>query len=114
MSNKVFKNKLHQTIENLANKPFGQYLVNLALGFKIPYVRTSSLNIVKMTPQEVVISLANRRSVRNPIGQVHAAAMMLLGETASGLLAGMNISDNSLPLIKEMKTKFIKRFNGNI
>jgi acyl-coenzyme A thioesterase PaaI-like protein len=67
-----------------------------------------------MTPDLVTVEVRNSRDVRNHIGQVHAAAMMMLGETASGLVTGMNISDSSLPLIKEMKTQFIKRSTGKL
>lgn len=109
-----YNNRLHRLIARLEGQPFGHCLVNFALGLKIPYLRTSKLKIHKISPEEVVVSIPNKRQVRNHIGQVHAAAMMLLGETASGLLAGINVPEASLPLIKEMRTKFIKRSSGRL
>ncbi len=103
---------MHQTISSLQEKPFANFLLNFFLGRKIPFVRTGKVKILTMTPEEVRVEIPNHKSVQNHIGQVHAAGMMLLGETASGLLAGMNIPEQSLPLIKEMNTKFIKRSSG--
>lgn len=80
----------------------------------IPFVGTAGVEILEMSNNKVVAQIKNRRKVRNHIGQVHAAAMMLLGGTVSGLLVGMNVRDESLPLIKEMKTKFVKRSQGSL
>lgn len=110
--NKQFNNKMHQLIAGLHTKPFANLLLNLVLGFKIPFVRTGRVRILALTPEEVRVAIPNQKSVQNHIGQVHAAAMMLLGETASGLITAMNIPEQSLPLIKSMNTKFIKRSSG--
>ncbi len=55
------------------------------------------------------MSLANHRRARNHIGGVHAAAMALLAESASGFLVGMNLPDHKLPLIKTLKIDYLKR-----
>ena len=60
----------------------------------------------------MIVSLKNRRKVRNHIGQIHAAGMILLAETATGMVVGMNVPDDKVPLIKSMKTNFVKRSTG--
>jgi hypothetical protein len=50
--------------------------------------------------------------VQNHIGGVHAAAMALLAETATGMVVGMNVRDDCLPLAKQMQVNFKKRSQG--
>ena len=45
-------------------------------------------------------------------GGIHAAASVLLAETASGMVLGMNVPDDKLPLMKSLGAKFIKRSTG--
>jgi acyl-coenzyme A thioesterase PaaI-like protein len=56
----------------------------------------------------------NVEKVRNHIGQVHAAAMILLAETVTGIVVGMNIPDDKIPLIKSLNTRFVRRTEGRI
>ena len=62
----------------------------------------------------MVASIKNKPKIRNHIGQVHAGAMILLAETATGMLVGMNIADNKIPLIKSIKTNFVRRSLGGM
>ena len=106
------ENRISRLVTKVKSFPMGGKLLNLLMGRMIPFVGTSGLEILEMTENRLVVRIENRRKIRNHIGQVHAAAMILLGETASGLLVGMNVSDECLPLIKEMNSKFIKRSQG--
>ena len=40
--------------------------------------------------------------------------MVLLAETATGMVVGMNVPDDKLPLMKSIHTKFVKRSNGHM
>lgn len=82
------------------------------VGQVVPFVGTAGIHFEKMTNDLVVLTLENKQDVRNHIGQVHAAAMMLLIETATGMVTGMNVPDGRIPLLKSMQTKFIKRSTG--
>jgi acyl-coenzyme A thioesterase PaaI-like protein len=57
----------------------------------------------------VEVHLANERAVQNHIGSVHASAMNLLAETATGMVVGMNVRDDCLPLAKSLTMDFRKR-----
>jgi acyl-coenzyme A thioesterase PaaI-like protein len=52
--------------------------------------------------------------VQNHIGGVHAAAMALLAETATGAVFGMTVPDTHLPLLKFMRVDYVKRANGSL
>ena len=107
-------NKIAKMVHKLQSLPLGGRLLTLAMGRMIPYVGTSGLEVLEMTEDVVTIRVKNRGKTRNHIGQVHAAAMILVAESASGLVVGMNVRDDSLPLIKSLNTKFIKRSKGAI
>jgi acyl-coenzyme A thioesterase PaaI-like protein len=89
-------------------------LVSFLLGRVVPLVGTAGLHFEEITPQRVVVSLRNRRKVQNHIQGVHAAAMALLAETATGFCVGMNLPDDKLPLIKTLHVDYLKRAQGGM
>ena len=88
------------------------FVQNLILRRAVPFTGTAGLQYVEMTPQRVEVAVANQRRVQNHIHGVHAAAMTLLAETATGMVVGMNVRDDCLPLAKELKVAFKKRAQG--
>jgi len=88
--------------------------ISTILGTVVPYVGTSGLRYEKLTNNEVVVSIRNRRKVQNHIKGVHAAAMALLAETATGFVVGMNLSDDKLPLIKSLHVDYKRRTVGDM
>jgi len=87
---------------------------NLVLRRAVPFTGTAGLDFVEMTPQRVEIAVANRRRVQNHIHGVHAAAMTLLAETATGMVVGLNVRDDCVPLAKALKVAFKKRAQGSL
>lgn len=85
---------------------------NLALRRAVPFTGTAGLDFVALTPAMTEIAIANKRPVQNHIQGVHAAAMALLAETATGMVVGMNVRDDCLPLCKSMHVDFKKRATG--
>lgn len=110
------KNRLQKSLAKLENYPsfLKKFFIDLALGNAIKYVGTSGIHFEKLTNHEVITVIKNRRKVRNHFGQVHAVSMILLAETATGILVGMNIPDHKIPLIKTIKTDFVRRSQGAI
>lgn len=109
-----FNNRLNRTLQKLKSFPkFSQrWMRNKAIGRVVPFVGTAGLDFEKMTCEEVIVNIPNRKKVQNHISQVHAAASVLLAETASGMVLGMNVPDDKLPLMKSLGAKFIKRSTG--
>ena len=107
-------NKLTKTLKQLDFLPEGLKMktISFVLGNTVKYVGTSGVNFEKITPNELVVSLPNKSKVRNHIGQIHAAATTLLAETATGIIVGVNIPDNKIPLMKTLKVDFIRRSKG--
>ena len=107
-------NRLARTLSKLdvlpaALRPLAR---NAVLRRAVPFTGTAKLDFVRLDEQVAEIAIANRRPVQNHIGGVHAAAMGLLAETATGMVVGMNVRDDCLPLCKSMQVAFKKRATG--
>lgn len=109
-------NQLSRTLARFQGLPFGlrPALMSFLLGHVVPFVGTASLRFDEVGPQRVVVTIRNRRKVQNHIKGVHAAAMALLAETATGFCVGMNLPDDKLPLIKSLKVDYLKRSQGDM
>jgi acyl-coenzyme A thioesterase PaaI-like protein len=109
-------NQLSRTVAKVEGLPAGlrPWLTSFMLGNVVPLVGTAKLRFEEITPARVVVSIRNRRKVQNHIKGVHAAAMALLAETATGFCVGMNVPDDKLPLIKTLKVDYLKRAVGDM
>ncbi len=107
-------NRLARSVAKLERVPaiVRPWVRSRVMGRVVPFTGTAGLEYVLMTPQRVEIAIANRRPVQNHIHGVHAAAMALLAETATGMVVGMNVRDDCLPLVKSMRIDFKKRAQG--
>lgn len=81
-------------------------LVTRAVGEVIPFVDTAGCFVEAYTPTHVAVRLDNRSDVQNHLGGLHAAALALLAETASGLVVALNVPDGSAPLLRTMDVSF--------
>ncbi len=109
-------NRLARTLArlNAVPAPLRQRVRNWVLRRAVPFTGTARLDFAVMTPEKVEIAIANQRRVQNHIQGVHAAAMTLLAETATGMVVGMNVRDDCLPLAKELKVQFKRRTQGDM
>ena len=107
-------NKLQRSLMRLDEAPafMRGFVQNIILRRAVPFTGTAGVKFVSLTPERVEVDLANEHRVQNHIGGVHASAMNLLAETATGMVVGMNVRDDCLPLAKELKVAFKKRAQG--
>ncbi|MDO9002082.1 MAG: DUF4442 domain-containing protein [Aquabacterium sp.] len=116
MSSSTKPNQLSRTIARFQGLPSGlrPWLTSFMLGNVVPMVGSASLRFEEISNERVVVTIRNRRKVQNHIKGVHAAAMALLAETATGFCVGMNVPDDKLPLIKTLKVDYLKRAQGDM
>ncbi|MGR6873293.1 DUF4442 domain-containing protein [Pseudomonas sp. HK3] len=109
-------NQLSKIAATLQNLPefMRSFAMSKAFGSKIKYAGHSGIRFEKLSNNECVVSIKNKKKVQNHIGGVHAAAMALLAETATGFVFGMNVPDSKLPLIKKMNIDYVKRSSGDM
>ncbi len=109
-------------MDNALSKLVGQFAhlaeeekikgISRVVGSFVKYTGFSGVKYEKMTHHEVIVSLENRPEVQNHIHQLHATAMILLAETATGMAIGMNVPDDRIMLVKHLNTAFVKRSTG--
>lgn len=90
------------------------FVLSKAFGRMVPYVGTSRLVYDIVTPNKVQVSVANKRPIQNHIHNVHAAAMALIAETATGFITGLNMPNDRIVLIKSFTVNFKKPTKGNM
>lgn len=81
-------------------------LVTQAVGEVIPFVDTAECFVEVYTPRRVAVRLDNNERLQNHLGGLHAAALGLLAETATGLVVALNVPDGSSPLLRTMDISF--------
>lgn len=80
----------------------------------VKYAGTTGIRYQHISPERSVVTLKNRKRVQNHIGSVHAVAMTMIGETATGSIVALNVNSDQLPVIKTMKIDFVKRAVGDM
>ena len=113
---KVRPNRLERQLDRLSEVPaFARpWFRSVVLRRTVPFTGPAGLNFLEMSTERVEISIKNEKKVQNHIGSVHASAMNLLAETATGMVVGMNVRDDCIPLAKELKMAFRKRATGSL
>jgi acyl-coenzyme A thioesterase PaaI-like protein len=107
-------NRLARLVHKFDGYPVGlrRFLITWAFGGTVHFVRTAGVRFQELGEERAVLTLANRRRVQNHIGTVHAAAVALVGETATGAVFGMSVPDDKLPILKSMRVNYIKKSQG--
>ena len=115
-SAKISPNRLERQLERLSEVPaFARpWFRSVVMRRAVPFTGTAGLNFLQMTPSLVEIGIKNKKKVQNHIEGIHASAMNLLAETATGMVVGMNVRDDCVPLAKEFKMAFKKRATGDM
>ena len=110
------QNKLNKIVSSINKLPsFARSkALSTVFGKNVKFTGTAGVCIEELTERRAVISLKNKKRVQNHIGSVHAVANILIAESATGYLIGMNIPDSSVPVIKSIHADFVKRSAGDM
>jgi len=111
-----FSNRILVSLKQLDSLPSEQrnQMLNAVIGQQVPFLQTTDTKIVEMTPEKSVVIIQNQKKVQNHIQTIHAAAMVLLAETATGMVLSMNMPDDKVQVAKAMNIKFIKMAKGDL
>ncbi len=109
-------NRLSKLVKATAKLPKGirSTLWSKAFGRIVPMVGSANIRYLEVSHAKVVVKIENHRAMQNHIGQVHACAMALIAETATGFVTGMNVPDSCIVLIKSLKVDFKRPSKGAI
>lgn len=99
---------------NAAPAAIRPFLLTKLFSTTVKFAGTSGIKLDKITQREALLSIKNSKKVQNHIGGVHAMAAGLLAESATGIVFGMNVPDNKLPLLKSMTINYHRRMQGDL
>ncbi len=110
----MHSNRLTKLVKATSRLPQGMRsaLLSKTFGRVVPMVGSAKIRYVELGPDKVVVTIANHKAMQNHIGQVHACAMALLAETATGFVMAMNVPDTAIVLIKSLKVDFKRPTRG--
>lgn len=94
--------------------PLKTRAMTLIFGRAVKYFRTSGCKFEWIETNHAIVSIKNKSAVQNHIGSVHAVAMLMVAESATGALVGLNVPANSIPVIKRMEVDYRKRSKGDM
>lgn len=89
-------------------------VLSKAFGKMVPFVGTAGVVYESVLANQVIVSIANKRSVQNHIKGVHAVAMALIAETATGFVTALNMPSNRILVIKSMQIDYKKIAKGSM
>ena len=107
-------NRLSKLVKTTSKFPqrIRSTLWSKAFGRVVPMVGSAKLRYLEVSHSKVVVKIENHKVMQNHIGQVHACAMALIAETATGFVTGMNVPDSSIVLIKSLHVDFKRPSKG--
>jgi uncharacterized protein (TIGR00369 family) len=110
------KNKLNGIVSKINALPdfVRAKALTAFFGNVVKFTGTAGIKIEELTEKRAVVTLKNKKSAQNHIGSVHAVASILIAESATGYMVGMNVPDTSVPVIKTIKADYVKRAKGDM
>ena len=109
-------NRLSKLVHTTSKFPkrIRSMLWSKAFGRIVPMVGTANIRYLEVDQNHVVVRLENQRNMQNHIKGLHAAAMALLAETATGFLTGLHVPDQRILLIKSLHVDYLKVVQGGL
>ncbi|WP_296202909.1 DUF4442 domain-containing protein [Psychrobacter sp. UBA3962] len=92
----------------LLPKSTQSFVLTKAFSKIVPYVGTTGIVYEEVSPNKLVVSLENKKAVQNHIGSVHAVAVTLLAETATGFVLAVNLPSDRILLVKSYEVNFYR------
>lgn len=109
-------NRLYKVVQATSKLPkaLRTTIWSKTFGRIVPMVGTANIRYLEVSKEKVVVRIENHRNMQNHIKGVHAAAMALLVETATGFVTGLNVPDDRILLIKTLQVDYLKVASGGL
>jgi acyl-coenzyme A thioesterase PaaI-like protein len=100
--------------QSASKLPAGKWLFSRILGLVVPYTGSLGATVEHLEPGYCVVSLKDRRKVRNHLHSVHAIALANLGEMATGLALMNALPDNARGILVGLSVRYLKKARGRL
>ena len=105
---------LRQQWQRFDTLPGSKWLFSYALGSCVPYSGTLGARIEVLEPGHCVVTLRDRRRVRNHLDSVHAMALANLAELVTGLALMNSLPDQARGILAGFSIDYLKKARGRL
>lgn len=109
-------NPLSRAVARLSGLPtwLRRFAITTVFTSRVKFAGTGKVQILELEEGRSVLQIKNVSRVRNHIGTIHASAMGLLAESATGIVVGMTLPDSKVPVLKSQHVDYLKRARGTL
>ena len=106
--------RLKRLANFLQKVPGGYWILSRVIGFVAPYSSSIGANIVSMGGGSALVSLPDRRKVRNHLNSIHALALANLGEFTANLALITLCPPHGRFIVTRLETDYLKKGRGEL
>ena len=105
---------LAQSWAALQGRPYGKQLFSQLIKLKIPYSGSLGAQVEEVADGHAVVTLRDRRAVRNHLDSIHAIALANLGEFTTGLAVFHRLDGRAKGIVTDLRIQYLKKARGTL
>lgn len=106
--------RLPQAWALLHDKPLGKQLFSQVIATMVPYSGSIGAQVQELADGHAVVTLSDRRAVRNHLHSVHAVALINLGELTTGLAVFHRLDGRARGIVTDLRIQYLKKARGTL
>ncbi len=111
---KLERNVIREAWDRLQRVPGGKRVFSRLIGMAAPYSGTIGARVEEVGRGHARVTMADRRSVRQHLGSVHAIALMNLAELCGNVAVAYSLPDGMRFIVSGMSIDYTKKARGTI